>query len=58
MSWERPSNKPAAQRNVNIIEAREESNEEAEENNPPKEGESRMLKRALVKTKKKVHEAA
>ena len=47
MSWECPKNKPTAQRNVNITKAREESSEE----------ESLMLKRVLVKTEKKVHEA-
>ena len=56
ISWECPRNKPAAQRNENIVEAHEESNEEAKVNNPPEEGESLMLKRVLVKTENKVHE--
>ena len=56
MSWECPRNKPAAQRNANIVKAPEESSEEAKVNNPPEEGESLMLKRVLVKKKKKVHE--
>ena len=57
MSWECPRNKPVAQRNANIVEAREESNEEEEEvNNPPEEGEYIMMKIILVKTYKKVHE--
>ena len=59
MSWECPRNKPTAHRNANIVEAHEESNGEAEEvNNPPEEGESLILKRFFVKTKKKVHEPA
>ena len=58
MSWECPKNKPTAQRNENIAEAHEESNEEAEKDNPPKEGQSLMLKRVLVKTEKKVCEPA
>ena len=39
-----------------IVEAREESNEEAKMNNPLEERESLMMKRGLVKTEKKVHE--
>ena len=50
VSWEFPRNKPAAQRNENIVEAHEESGEEVEVNNPPEEGESLMLKRVLVNT--------
>ena len=50
MSWECPKNNPTAQRNENIVEACEESNEEAEMNNPPEERESLMMKRVLVKT--------
>ena len=38
MSWECPRNKYAAHRNANIAEAREESSEEAEVNNPTEEG--------------------
>ena len=52
MSWELPRNKPATHRNANIVEAHEESIDEAKVNNPPEEGESLMLKRVLVKTKK------
>ena len=58
MSWEFPRNKDATRRNVNIIEAHEESSEEEEVNNPPEEGEFHMMKRVLVKTEKKVHEPA
>ena len=50
MSWECPRNKPAAQRNANIVESLEDSSEEVEVNNTLKEGESLMLKRVLVKT--------
>ena len=50
MSWECPKNKPIDQRNENIVEACEESNEEEKMNNPPEEGESLMTKRVLVKT--------
>ena len=41
---------------MNVVEAWEESKEETEMNNPIEEGESLMLERVLVKTKKKVHE--
>ena len=58
MSWECPKNKPTTQRNENIVEDCEESNEEVEMNNPPEEGESLMTKRVLVNTQKKVHEPA
>ena len=58
MSWECPRNKPAAHRNANIAEARQDSSEEAELNNSLKEGESLMLKRVLVNKEKKVHEPA
>ena len=44
MSWECPRNKPTTQRTANIAEAREESSEEEEVNNPLEEGESLMLK--------------
>ena len=37
LSWEFPKNKPTAHRNANIVEAREESNEEVEEVNNPTE---------------------
>ena len=56
MSWECPKDNPTAQRNANIVEACEDSNEEAEMSNPPEEGESIMMKRVLVKTEKEVHE--
>ena len=58
MSWECPKNKTTAQRNANISKPREDSNEEVEMNNPHEEGESLMMKRVLVKTKKKMHEPA
>ena len=58
MSLECPRNKPASQRNENIVDAHEDSTEEEEVNNPPEEGESLMRKRVLVKTEKKVHEPA
>ena len=58
MPWEFPKNKNTAQRNENIAEACEESKEDAEMNNPPKEGEYLMMKRVLVKTEKKAHEPA
>ena len=58
MSWECLRNKPATKRNGNINKAHKESSEEAEVNNPPKEGESLMLKKVLVKIEKKVHEPA
>ena len=51
-----PKNKPTTQRNENIVEDCEESNEEVEMNNPPEEGESLMMKRVLVKIEKEVHE--
>ena len=38
MSWESERNKPTSQRNANIVEEHEESNEEVEMNNPPEEG--------------------
>ena len=38
MSWERPRNKTAAQRNLNSTEACEESSEEVDMNNPHEEG--------------------
>ena len=58
MSCQFPKNKPTTQRNENIVEASEESNEETEVNNPPEGGESLMLKRVFVTTQKKVHEPA
>ena len=56
MSWDFPKIKPIAQRNENIVDDHEESNEEEEMNNPTEEGESCMMKRFLVKTEKEVHE--
>ena len=53
ISWECPRNKLAAQRNANIDEAHEESNEETKVNNPPQEREYLMLNRVLVKTERK-----
>ena len=50
MSWGFPRNKRTAQRNANIAEDHEDSNEEEEVNNPLEEGEYLMIKRYLVKT--------
>ena len=58
MSWNFPRNQSSNQRNVNVVEAQEESKEETEMNNPPEEGESLMLKKFLVKSEKQVHEPA
>ena len=58
MSWNCPRNQSSSQRNVNVAEAQVESKEETKMNNPPKEGESLMLKRVLVKSEKQVHEPA
>ena len=55
MSWECPKNTPIAQRNASIAEAREESNEKAEMEKLPEEGESLTMKRVFVKTENEVH---
>ena len=56
MSWDCPRNKYTGQRNVNVVEAQEESKEEIEVDNPLEDGEDLMLKWVLVKTEKKAHE--
>ena len=56
MSWNCPRNQSSNQRNVNVVEAQEESKEEINMNNPWEEGESLMLKIFLVKSEKQVHE--
>ena len=58
MSWEWPKNKPTTHGNENIVEFWEDSNEKENMEIPPKEWESLMIKRVLVKTKKEVHELA
>ena len=56
MSWNCPRNQSSNQRNVNVVEAQEDSKEETEMNKPPEEGEYLMLKIFLVKSEKQVHE--
>ena len=50
MSWNCPRKQSSNQRNVNVVEAQEESKGETKMNNPQKEGETLMLKRVLVKS--------
>ena len=56
MYWNCLRNQSSNQINVNVAEAQEESKEETKMNNHPEEGESLMLKKVLVKSKKQVHE--
>ena len=57
MSGEFPKNKNTAKRNEIFFEASENSNEESNKVNPPREVECVVMKSVLVNTGKKVYEA-
>ena len=58
MSWDCPHNKPTSQRNVNVAEAKPEEPLLMENEEPPEVGESLLLRRTLLKTKKAIEESA
>eukprot|EP00253_Pinus_taeda_P015339 PITA_15339 len=58
VSWDCPHNKPASQRNLNVAEAKPETPQLMEKEEPPEVGESLMLRRTLLKTKKEIEEPA
>ena len=58
VSWDYPHNKPASQRNANVVEEKQETPQIIEKEESLEVGESLLLKRALLKAEKGTEEPA
>eukprot|EP00253_Pinus_taeda_P014990 PITA_14990 len=58
VSWDGPHNKPASQRNVNVVEAKPEAPRIMEKEESPEVGESLLLKMALLEAEKETKKPA